>query len=189
MPLIYIAVAAVAYVVDRWSKNWAAGALRDVHGGSLPLIEGVFHFTYAENRGAAFSMMSGETWFLVGVTSLICLMGVYFLFFNRKKLPVWPSLCIAMALGGALGNLYDRIVLGYVIDMLDFCLINFAVFNAADSFVCVGVIMLGVWMVFFEEKQMPNMPYRWGAPKAAAASETTVRSEEEYADDPQNRDN
>ena len=175
MPLIYIAVAAVAYVVDRWSKNWAAGALRDVHGGSLPLIEGVFHFTYAENRGAAFSM--------------ICLMGVYFLFFNRKKLPVWPSLCIAMALGGALGNLYDRIVLGYVIDMLDFCLINFAVFNAADSFVCVGVIMLGVWMVFFEEKQMPNMPYRWGAPKAAAESETTVRSEEEYADDPQNRDN
>ena len=177
MPFVYIAVAIAAYVTDRLSKNWAAGALREVHGGSLPLFEGVFHFTYAENRGAAFSMLSGQTWFLIAVSSLICLLGAYFLFFHKRKLPVLPSLCIAMALGGALGNLYDRIVLGYVIDMLDFCLINFAVFNAADSFVCAGVILLGVWMVFFEEKQMPKMPYRWGAPKAAAAEEDKAENE------------
>lgn len=175
MPFVYIAVIIAVYAADRLTKLWASGALRDVHGGSLPLIEGVFHFTYAENRGAAFSMLSGQTWFLIGVTALICLLGVYFLFFHKRKLPWLPSLCIAMALGGALGNLYDRAVLGYVIDMLDFCLINFAVFNVADSFVCVGVILLGVWMVFFEEKQMPDMPYRWGAPKV---TETNPDNEE-----------
>ena len=114
MPFVYIAVIIAVYAADRLTKLWAAGALRDVHGGSLPLIEGVFHFTYAENRGAAFSMLSGQTWFLIGVTGLICLLGVYFLFFHKKKLPWLPSLCIAMALGGALGNLYDRAVLGYV---------------------------------------------------------------------------
>ena len=188
MPFVYIAVAVAAYVIDRMSKAWAAGALREVHGGSLPLIEGVFHFTYAENRGAAFSMLTGKTWFLIGVSSLICLMAVYFLFFHKKKLPVLPCLCIAMALGGALGNLYDRIVLGYVIDMLDFCLINFAVFNAADSFVCVGVILLGVWMVFFEEKQMPLMPYRWGAPKVQAEPTTETIDEENNEHDGTNCD-
>jgi len=188
MPFIYIAVAAAAYVIDRISKNWAAGALREVHGGSLPLFEGVFHLTYAENRGAAFSMLTGKTWFLITVSSLICLMAVYFLFCHKKKLPVLPSVCIAMALGGALGNLYDRIVLGYVIDMPDFCLINFAVFNAADSFVCVGVTLLGVWMVFFEEKQMAKMPYRWGAPKAAAENANTETIEENNEHDHKNCD-
>ena len=192
MPFVYIVVAVVAFIADRLTKNWAAGALRTEHGGSLPLIENVFHLTYCENRGAAFSMMEGQKWFLIGMTSLICLAGVYFLFFHKKKLPVFPSICIAMAIGGALGNLYDRILLGYVIDMLDFCLIHFAVFNVADSFVCVGVILLGVWMVFFEEKQMPLQPYRWGAPKAEIPVEPAmerIENEENNAHDSEKRDN
>ena len=129
MSFLYMLIAAVAYIADRVTKAWAAGALRSEHGGCLPLIDGVFYFTYCENRGAAFSMMWGQTWLLVGVTSLICIAGIYLLFFGRRRLPVFPSVCIAMAVGGALGNLYDRALLGYVIDMLDFRLINFAVFN------------------------------------------------------------
>ena len=58
-------------------------------------------------------------------------------------------------------------------------------YNVADSFVCVGIILLGVWMVFFEEKQMPRQPYRWGAPKPA--EETT--GEQEHAHDPKHSDN
>lgn len=183
MPFVYIAVMIAAFAADRLTKFWAAGALRTEHGGSLPLIENVFHFTYCENRGAAFSMMEGQKWFLIGMTSLICLAGLYFLFFHKKRLPIFPSICIAMAIGGALGNLYDRALLGYVIDMLDFCLIHFAVFNVADSFVCVGVILLGIWMMFFEEKQMPAQSYRWGAPKLTESAECDIKETEDEEKD------
>lgn len=177
MPFVYIAVMVVAFAIDRLTKVWAAGALIEQHGGSMPLIEGVFNFTYCENRGAAFSILQGQTWLLVGVTSLICLAGIYFLFFSRRKFPVFPSIAVAIVLGGALGNLYDRVVLGYVIDMLDFCLINFAVFNAADSFVNIGVALFAVWILFFEEKDKKLNNYRWGAPKAELAAATKEESD------------
>ena len=97
MPILYIAVMAVAFLLDRVVKNWAAGPLVDVHGGVLPLIPGVFQFTYAENRGAAFSILQGRTWLLIVLTAVICLVGLYFLFFSRRRLPaesvlsgLWP---------------------------------------------------------------------------------------------------
>ena len=162
MPLLYIAVIAAAFLLDRVVKIWAAGPLLDAHGGALPLIPGVFQLTYAENRGAAFSMLQGRTDLLVGLTVVICLIGLYFLFFSRRRYPLWPSLALALALGGALGNLYDRLVFGFVIDMFDFCLINFAIFNVADSFVNIGVILLAVWMILFEEKDKRRGDRRWG---------------------------
>lgn len=183
MPFVYIAVMALTFFADRVVKNWAAGPLVTEHGGSLPLIQDVFHLTYAENRGAAFSMLQGKTWLLIVVTSIICLAGLYVLFFSRRRLPVFPSIAIAIALGGALGNLYDRVVLGYVIDMLDFCLINFAVFNVADSCVNVGVVLLAIWMIFFEEKDRKNARWRWGAPKPQPEPAMEIK-EEEHADHP-----
>ena len=162
MSLLYLALVIVGFVCDRLVKNWAAGALVTEHGGSLPLISEVFHFTYCENRGMAFSMLDGKTWLLILTTGIICLIGIYFIFFGKKVLPPMPSVCLSMALSGALGNLYDRVLLGYVIDMLDFCLIHFAVFNVADCFVCVGVIGFGIWYVFYEEKHKDKMKLRWG---------------------------
>lgn len=135
----------------------------------------MFQFTYAENRGAAFSILQGRTWLLIVLTAVICLVGLYFLFFSRRRLPVFPSIAIALALGGALGNLYDRVVLGYVIDMFDFCLINFAVFNVADSFVNIGVVMLAIWMVFFEEKDKRRGDFRWGKPLPQVQAEEPKR--------------
>ena len=188
MPFVYIAVAVLAYALDRWSKNWTLELSGGKVGLFLPVKEGIFEFYYAKNEGAAWSMLSGKMWLLIAISSVVVLIGIYFLFFNRKKLPVWPSLCIAMALGGALGNLYDRVVYGYVIDMLNVTFINYPIFNVADSFVCVGVTLLGVWMVFFEEKQMAKMPYRWGAPKAAAENANTETIEENNEHDHKNCD-
>lgn len=189
MPILYIAVMAVAFLLDRVVKNWAAGPLVDVHGGVLPLIPGVFQFTYAENRGAAFSILQGRTWLLIVLTAVICLVGLYFLFFSRRRLPVFPSIAIALALGGALGNLYDRVMLGYVIDMFDFCLINFAVFNVADSFVNIGVVMLAIWMVFFEEKDKRRGDFRWGKPlPQVQAEERNEESEETHEELAMDRD-
>ena len=102
---------------------------------------------------------------------------------------VFPSIAIALALGGALGNLYDRVVLGYVIDMFDFCLINFAVFNVADSFVNIGVVMLAIWMVFFEEKDKRRGDFRWGRPlPQVQAEERNEESEETHEELAMDRD-
>ena len=150
MPILYIAVMAVAFLLDRVVKNWAAGPLVDVHGGVLPLIPGVFQFTYAENRGAAFSILQGRTWLLIVLTAVICLVGLYFLFFSRRRLPVFPSIAIALALGGALGNLIDRVVSGAVTDMIRLEFVNFPVFNVADCFVTTGCALLIVYVLFFD---------------------------------------
>ena len=160
MPILYLAVMAVAFLLDRVVKNWAAGPLVDVHGGVLPLIPGVFQFTYAENRGAAFSILQGRTWLLIVLTAVICLVGLYFLFFSRRRLPVFPSIAIALALGGALGNLIDRVRLGYVVDMLDTMFMDFPVFNVADVFVVCGTICALIYYLAFygkyDEKHREN---------------------------------
>ncbi len=161
MSLLYIAIVLVGFLGDRLVKDWAAGTLVTEHGGSMPLISDVFQFTYCENQGMAFSMLDGKTWLLIATTGVICLVGIYFLFLHKKVLPPMPSVCLAMALSGALGNLYDRIILHYVVDMLDFCLINFAIFNVADCLICIGIIGFGIWYVFYEEKHKGKLKDRW----------------------------
>ena len=107
-------------------------------GESFPLIENVFHFTYVQNRGAAFGILKDHRWVFLLISSLAIVVMLVMLWKSRKDSKL---LCIAlsMIIGGGIGNMIDRCILGYVIDFLDFTLINFAVFNVADSFVCVGV--------------------------------------------------
>lgn len=107
-------------------------------GESFPLIQDVFHFTYVQNRGAAFGILKDHRWVFLVISSLAIVVMLIMLWKSRKDSRL---LCIAlsMIIGGGIGNMIDRCILGYVIDFLDFTLINFAVFNVADSFVCVGV--------------------------------------------------
>lgn len=107
-------------------------------GESFPLIQDVFHFTYVQNRGAAFGILKDHRWVFLVISSLAIVVMLIMLWKSRKDSRL---LCIAlsMIIGGGIGNMIDRCILGYVIDFLDFTLINFAVFNVADSFVCIGV--------------------------------------------------
>jgi signal peptidase II len=113
--------------------------------GTVPIIEGALHLTYVENRGAAFGMLSSHRYvFMIISVLLIIAVGVY-LFTNveNKKIGV----ALAMILSGGVGNMIDRIAVGYVVDFIDFRLINFAVFNGADSFVCVGAALLTLFLI------------------------------------------
>jgi signal peptidase II len=109
-------------------------------GETFPLIENVFHFTYVRNTGAAFSIFNqpDQRWIFMSISTVALVALSIYLWFNRKN---GTLLCVALSfiIGGGIGNMIDRCLLKYVIDMLDFRLINFAVFNVADSFVCVGV--------------------------------------------------
>ena len=130
--------------LDQLSKYWAVTRL--AARGTIPIIENVFHLTYAENRGAAFSMMWDSRWFLVIITSLTMIFVATALY--RKWLDGhivrWGGYCI---IAGGIGNLIDRVLNGYVVDMFDFRLINFAIFNVADIFICVGGGLFVLYMI------------------------------------------
>lgn len=123
-------------------------------GTSVPLWKGVFHLTSMHNIGAAFSILEGNRFFLLGVSSVASLAILYILIRYHKKLHTLLRVCLAVILAGALGNLIDRAVLGYVRDMLDFTLIHFAVFNVADSAVSVGAVLLAVDLLFGRGKTL-----------------------------------
>lgn len=131
-----------AIAADRVSKVICRQYLRPL--GSVPVIKGVFHLTYVENTGAAFGMLQGNTWFLI-LTSVLVSAVVAYLIWKVKPENRYVKISLALILGGALGNLVDRVLLGYVVDFLDFRI--WPVFNIADSCVVVGAILLGYFVV------------------------------------------
>ena len=121
-----------AFAADRVTK---ALALRIPPEGTV-LIPGVLGLRYAENRGIAFSMLSGAPW-LLGLLSL-AVVAAAFLWLRKKTLPPVRTAGLMLMLGGAAGNMIDRLFRGYVVDMVDVLFVNFAVFNLADACLCVG---------------------------------------------------
>ena len=129
--------------IDQITKYLAVKYLMPI--GTFPIIEDVLHLTYVENTGAAFGMMKDSRWVFMTVSTVAILAIVYVLYKYGLEMP-FASFCLSMILGGGIGNMIDRIALGYVVDFVDFRLINFAVFNGADSFVCVGAFLLVIYL-------------------------------------------
>ena len=113
---------------------------------SFPLWQDVFHLTFVKNPGAAFGMLSNSRWVFM-VTSTVAIVAVIFYLIKYRPQNKWLVVALCMIAGGGIGNMIDRVLLGYVVDFFDFTLINFAVFNVADSFVCVGAAILVVYML------------------------------------------
>ncbi|MDM9384313.1 signal peptidase II [Chlorogloeopsis sp. ULAP01] len=136
--LFWIA-ALIVFLLDQLTKYWVAQTFN--LGQTLPLLPGIFHFTYVTNTGAAFSLLSGKVewlrWLSLGVSLALIALAWFGPILHR-----WDQLGYGLILGGAMGNGIDRFVLGYVIDFLDFRLINFPVFNLADVFINVGIACL-----------------------------------------------
>lgn len=109
------------------------------------IIDGFFYITNCHNEGAAFSLFSGNVLFLIFIT-LIVLFLIYRTI-NKENVNKIGVLAYGLLLGGILGNLYDRIFYGYVIDYLDFVIFkfNFAIFNLADAAIVIGAILLIVF--------------------------------------------
>lgn len=151
MIVILIAVIIGVICLDQLTKALAVVYLSGV--GSFPLWKGVLHLTFVKNEGAAFGMLSNHRWvFMVFSTVAIIGLSIYLFRFCRESR--WVKVAIAMIIGGGIGNMIDRIALGYVVDFIDFTLINFAVFNVADSFVTVGA---GILIVYFLRAQILEM--------------------------------
>ncbi|MEM8777812.1 MAG: signal peptidase II [Cyanobacteria bacterium P01_G01_bin.49] len=133
-------VGLLGLILDQVTKYWVVQSFSQI-GNTLPLWPDVFHFTYVINTGAAFSFFEGGAnwlrWLSLGVS-----LGLMSLAWWGEKMRIVEQLGYGFILSGALGNGLDRFLFGYVVDFLDFRLINFPVFNLADIFINIGIVFL-----------------------------------------------
>ncbi|MEG0919603.1 MAG: signal peptidase II [Anaerovoracaceae bacterium] len=145
---MYIVIVAVVVIIDQIIKVFVRSNLylSETH----PIIEGFFSFTYIENYGAAFSMLSGQRIILIGLPLLIIVAGFIYIIRGKRGNNKVALVAASLLVGGGIGNFIDRLFLGSVTDYLD--LNNFAIFNFADICVCLGCALICIYVVFIEGK-------------------------------------
>ncbi len=143
---------------------------------SVNVIPGVFRFTYIRNEGAAFGSMSDSRWLFM-VMSVVMIVGILvFMFWKKPKSKLLMS-ALTMIVAGGIGNMIDRVRLGYVIDFLDFCAFPNVwkwTFNVADSFVVIGAGIIILWMILDAIKE-----YKAEKAKTAEALELVAETTQE----------
>lgn len=147
---MYILLIIILIALDQISKIEVQQML--IGRPSLPIIEGVFHLTYVENRGAAFGLMQGKQIFFTIVAIIVIIVGLICIY--KKNYGKLINISISMVIAGSVGNLIDRLKLGYVIDFLDFRFIWNYVFNLADVFVIIGTLTLCIAIIIRDSKEI-----------------------------------
>lgn len=153
--LTFAATALAVVALDRWTKQLAIDHLLESGVRSVPVLGEYIRFTYVENRGAAFGLLQDQTAFfiLVGLVVISVIVASY------RYIPEPSSLlniCLGLQMGGAIGNLIDRIHVGYVVDFID--LTFWPVFNIADSAICIGVAGLAYTVLFPPRSHLTERP-------------------------------
>ena len=147
IPMILFALGIVA--VDQFTKYLTVANIA-LHGHA-PFIPGVLGFTYVQNTGAAWSSFEGMIWLFALVFAVLTVAIVWE--FSKKRLPftTLERWCIAAIYGGGLGNMIDRLRLGFVVDMIETEFMQFPVFNVADCFITCGCILLMIHLFLFNK--------------------------------------
>ncbi len=153
--MVYLIVCAAAVIADVFVKQWIV--LNVPPGTVRPFIPGLISITHVNNFGAAFSILQNMRWLFVLATCLFIAAAVWAYITKKVTYPlgVWALTGI---MAGAVGNCIDRLRFGYVVDMFNFDFINFAVFNVADVFICLGTFVFCVYLLFFYEKKEAIRP-------------------------------
>ncbi len=140
----WLSLSALVIALDRLTKALAAAFPEEI-----TLIPGVLRWIYAENTGMSFSLLSGHSW-LLGVFSVVAIV-VCGVFLSRYQLSRCSRLGAVLMASGALSNAYDRLMMGYVVDMLDITLFPFAVFNLADTALTIGAVLMAYCLLLRTE--------------------------------------
>ncbi len=160
MTYILFALLGVGLIgLDQWVKAWTVAAFAPplVAGGStmddpIPFLPGVVELTRVHNTGAGWSSFAGWRWFLVGVSTVIVITVLILLFRRVIRHPMGVTACVLVAAGG-IGNIIDRVRLGYVVDMFHFEFWpSYPVFNVADICIVVGGVMAAVYYIWLYDK-------------------------------------
>lgn len=146
---VFTALALALLALDQWVKHWITANLP--LGQGMPFLPGFMELRTVHNYGAAWSSFSGSRWLLVVVTSCIVLAVLAVLARRIIRHPVGLAACFLIISGG-LGNIIDRVRLGYVVDMFNFLFMNYPVFNVADICVVCGCVLGVIYYLFLYEK-------------------------------------
>ncbi len=145
MILAIILVLGIVFL-DQLSKWLVVAFVKDA---PVEVIPKILNFEYAENRGMAFSLLEDNRWIFMTLSSVaIVALSVYL--YKTYRVSKLQNIAVAFIIGGGIGNMIDRIILGYVIDFIDFCAfpkIWYFTFNVADSFVCVGAGLMMLYLL------------------------------------------
>ena len=150
---LFALIAAAVVAFDQWTK-----ALTRAHiavGERLEFVPGLLDLTHIHNRGAAFGMLQGYA-LQLAVVAIVVVLALAFVVIVRRKTTLAEVVTFGLIVGGAIGNLIDRISQGYVTDMIMTTFIDFPVFNVADSAVTVGTTLFVVWAFFFGFREAPE---------------------------------
>jgi len=133
-------------LIDQISKLMVQGSI-ELHGRPVPVIKGLLNIVHWQNNGAAFGILKGMN--SIFIVIIIIAIGFIFLYYRNFRYNLWMKISLGFLLGGALGNLIDRIRIGYVIDFIRIGVNSYwwPAFNLADASVCVGAVMLIVHML------------------------------------------
>ena len=157
--VVYTAIILGGILIDQLSKLLVF-KLMEI-GQSIPLIPNFLHITYTTNDGAAFGMLDNARWVFIVISVIAILAFTAYLYLGHADGMLY-SVAIAMVISGGIGNMIDRMGLGFyvnsegmgeVIDFIDFCGIWNAIFNGADSFVCVGAGLLILALILEIKKE------------------------------------
>ena len=142
-------LAAAGLALDQWLKAYVTANIP--LGQAQPLVQGLVELRTVHNYGAAWSSFSGQRWLLVAVTCCIVAAVAVLLARRVVRHPLGVAAC-TMIISGGIGNIVDRVRLGYVVDMFNLLFMEYPVFNVADMFVVCGAILGAVYYMWFYEK-------------------------------------
>lgn len=150
--VISLAVIAVLTAIDQYTKYLASSNLKGQD--NIILIKGVFELEYLENRGAAFGILQNQQWlFIILFILFVIIVSVLYVRMPQDQ-RYYPVRIIAlMIISGGIGNLIDRVRLGYVVDFFYFSLIDFPIFNVADIYVTVSMVVLFILFIFYYKEE------------------------------------
>ena len=156
--IIGLIISIMLVVIDQMSKVLISTGLGV--GNPVVLIPNILQINGAYNTGAAFSMFNTHT-LLLGIISLIAFIGITYLFkdFSLKRRPLY-NIALILIYSGIIGNMIDRLFnpLG-VFDFIEFLFVNFAIFNIADSYLTIGVILMAIYLLFFDKKDPISLKF------------------------------
>ena len=147
--MLYLLLFVATIATDQWLKYWTVNTLE--LGESTPFLPHIMQLTRLHNYGAGWSMLSGKTALLLALTAVMLIALAVLLFKRIVRHPLGVTARV-LIIGGGIGNMIDRIVLGYVVDMFDLLLFDYPIFNLADCFVVVGAILGAVYYLWLYDK-------------------------------------
>ena len=172
---LWVAVIAVSVILDQLTKLIVVKNMELYE--TAPFIKGIIEFRYIENRGAAWGMFSENRWIFI-IISAAALIALPMLLYKYRNLHFLFGFSLSLVIGGAAGNMIDRVFAGAVVDFLNFQFIDFPVFNVADICVTVGAVLMFIYLIFIDKEFFRDnkKAHAGGAPSGDPASSNTSES-------------